>query len=276
MQLTPNFRLRKPDGTDPVDVKDLNDNMDVLDTEVAKKMDKTGDASNAVAKFSQAGSRTNLTSGEKLSLSLGKAMKWFADLKTVAFSGNYADLTGRPTIPAGGIADASKVIDDIDDIAANTQAGYMAGALALKKVNSDLDGNRFGHTADGRPGWKDGADTVHPFNNLAAYHLTHSWDNLSQGPNNMYTITINLPACKDALLFLSARVNGISADAWTRTLNSGDLSAVEIGRKGAGLKANVATTMICLLVTSNNGCNVTFTTNDNDYQSVKIAMLLEP
>lgn len=29
--------------------------------------------------------------------------------------------------------------------------------------NSDLGGNRFGHTADGRPGWKDGADTVHPF-----------------------------------------------------------------------------------------------------------------
>ena len=99
MQLTPNFRLRKPDGTDPVDVKDLNDNMDVLDTEVAKKMDKTGDASNAVAKFSQAGSRTNLTSGEKLSLSLGKAMKWFADLKTVAFSGSYSDLSGKPSIP---------------------------------------------------------------------------------------------------------------------------------------------------------------------------------
>ena len=34
------------------------------------------------------------------------------------------------------------------------------------RINSDLDGNRFGHTADGRPGWKDGADTVHPFNNI--------------------------------------------------------------------------------------------------------------
>lgn len=34
------------------------------------------------------------------------------------------------------------------------------------QINSDLNGNRFGHTADGRPGWKDGADTVHPFNNI--------------------------------------------------------------------------------------------------------------
>lgn len=165
---------------------------------------------------------------------------------------------------------------NMNDLEQRTADAFSGVEQEIEGINSDLDGNRFGHTADGRPGWKDGADTVHPFNNLAAYHLTHSWDNLSQGPNNMYTITINLPACKDALLFLSARVNGISADAWTRTLNSGDLSAVEIGRKGAGLKVNVATTMICLLVTSNNGCNVTFTTNDNDYQSVKIAMLLEP
>ncbi len=149
MQLTPNYRLRKPDGTDPVDVQDLNDNMDVLDAEVIKKLDKTGDASNAVNKFSQAGTRENLTSGEKLSTSLGKLMKWFADFAKVAFSGRYSDFTGRPTIPAGGIADASKIIDDIDDIAANTQAGYMAGALALKQVNSDLGGYEF-DTIDAR------------------------------------------------------------------------------------------------------------------------------
>lgn len=138
MQLTPNFRLMKPDGTDPVNVQDLNDNMDVLDAEVVKKLDKTGDASNVVNKFTQAGSRTNLLSGEKLSVSFGKIMKWFVDLKDVAFSGRYSDLTDRPTIPAGGIADKSKIIDNLDDIAANTQTGYMAGALAVKELNQDL------------------------------------------------------------------------------------------------------------------------------------------
>lgn len=138
MQLTPNFRLMKPDGTDPVNVQDLNDNMDVLDAEVVKKLDKTGDASNVVNKFTQAGSRTNLLSGEKLSVSFGKIMKWFVDLKDVAFSGRYSDLTDRPTIPAGGIADKSKIIDNLDDIAANTQTGYMAGALAVKELNQNL------------------------------------------------------------------------------------------------------------------------------------------
>ncbi len=140
MQLTPNFRLMKPDGTDPVNVQDLNDNMDVLDAEVVKKLDKTGDASNVVNKFTQAGSRTNLLSGEKLSVSFGKIMKWFVDLKDVAFSGRYSDLTDRPTIPAGGIADKSKIIDNLDDIAANTQTGYMAGALAVKELNQNLAG----------------------------------------------------------------------------------------------------------------------------------------
>lgn len=148
MQLTPNFRLMKPDGTDPVNVQDLNDNMDVLDAEVVKKLDKTGDASNVVNKFTQAGSRTNLLSGEKLSVSFGKIMKWFVDLKDVAFSGRYSDLTDRPTIPAGGIADKSKIIDNLDDIAANTQTGYMAGALAVKELNQNL-GNIDGLLAPG-------------------------------------------------------------------------------------------------------------------------------
>ncbi|MBS6212384.1 MAG: hypothetical protein KH812_20295, partial [Proteus hauseri] len=33
-------------------------------------------------------------------------------------------------------ADASRIIDNIDDIMSNTQPGYMAGALSLKKINS--------------------------------------------------------------------------------------------------------------------------------------------
>ena len=31
MQLTPNYKLKKPEGTDPVDIQDLNDNADLID-----------------------------------------------------------------------------------------------------------------------------------------------------------------------------------------------------------------------------------------------------
>ena len=57
-----------------------------------------GNASNVTAAFTQASTRVNLTTGEKLAVSLGKLMKWFADLKSVAWTGSYDDLTGKPEL----------------------------------------------------------------------------------------------------------------------------------------------------------------------------------
>lgn len=50
--------------------------------------------------FEQAGTRENIASGEKLGTILGKIKKFFADLKKVAFTGSYNDLTNKPSIPA--------------------------------------------------------------------------------------------------------------------------------------------------------------------------------
>ena len=71
------------------------------------KLDKTGDASNVTSDIQSATNRTNLTTGEKLAVSLGKIKKFFSDLKTVAFTGSYADLTEKPTSMTanGGNAD---------------------------------------------------------------------------------------------------------------------------------------------------------------------------
>ena len=63
--------------------------------------------------------------------------------------------------------------------------------------NRNLDGNRFGHTADGRPGWKDGADTVHPF--MGEPVLLQNWNNtLVSG-----TITQSYTASADISLIVS-------------------------------------------------------------------------
>lgn len=48
--------------------------------------------------FTQASTRANIASGEKLSTIFGKIMRVIADLKAVAFSGAYSDLSGKPTI----------------------------------------------------------------------------------------------------------------------------------------------------------------------------------
>ena len=60
---------------------------------------KTGDGSDVTATFTETASRTNIAAGEKLSVLFGKIKKFFADLKTVAFSGSYADLSDKPVIP---------------------------------------------------------------------------------------------------------------------------------------------------------------------------------
>jgi len=48
--------------------------------------------------FTEASTRNNIASGEKLSVILGKVQKFFNDLKTVAFSGSYTDLSNKPSL----------------------------------------------------------------------------------------------------------------------------------------------------------------------------------
>lgn len=77
--------------------------------------------------FSAAANRVNLVSGEDLEVSLGKISKWLSDLKTVAFTGSYNDLSNKPTIP-----DISTKVSKSGDT--------MDGNLTFKDANSDDSG----------------------------------------------------------------------------------------------------------------------------------------
>lgn len=50
--------------------------------------------------FEESSEKQNIQSGETVSTLFGKIKKWFADLKQVAFSGSYTDLSNTPTIPS--------------------------------------------------------------------------------------------------------------------------------------------------------------------------------
>lgn len=76
--------------------------------------------------FTAAPARENLKSGEKHNILFGKIAKWFADLKAVAFSGSYNDLSNKPTIPT--------VIDNNT----TTVAGY---ALDARQANPNVSGS---------------------------------------------------------------------------------------------------------------------------------------
>lgn len=124
----------------------------VTDTEKQAWNSKPGSTSgldNNVVTFTEAATRENLQSGEKLSISLGKIKKWFSDLGAAAFMAVANNCT---TTQPGSVlaAEQGKKLQD-----------------QISQVSSDLGGCRFGYTEDGLPGYKkDGADTVYPFSSV--------------------------------------------------------------------------------------------------------------
>lgn len=69
--------------------------------------------------FTEASTRNNIASGEKLSVILGKIQKFFNDLKTVAFSGSYTDLTNKPNAEDIMLSDGVTSVESALDGVAN-------------------------------------------------------------------------------------------------------------------------------------------------------------
>ena len=73
--------------------------------------------------FTEATDRVNVMSGETIPTLFGKIKKWFADLKKVAFSGSYNDLSDTPTIPAAV------------SVKGNNETAYRTGEVNLTAEN---------------------------------------------------------------------------------------------------------------------------------------------
>jgi len=56
-----------------------------------------GNISDSTSEFEEAKARENIESGEQSKILFGKIKKWFSDLKAVAFSGSFNDLSDKPT-----------------------------------------------------------------------------------------------------------------------------------------------------------------------------------
>lgn len=135
MKRTSNYGLYKPEGTDPVDISNFNDNADIIDEQLKKAIDSSGEVTRSTVEATTASVRANINSGESLGVMIGKIMKWFADLKGAAF----VDVANNDTTTKSGyVADARIVKTHGDEIDAIETDNFLTKfGLSVSKVEVD-------------------------------------------------------------------------------------------------------------------------------------------
>lgn len=137
MTKTKYYDLQMDDPQDDYDVDVVNANLKKIDEQMKTRENATDALQEP--EFTVAAKRENIASKEKMPKILGKIAKFFADLKTVAFSGKYNDLDGKPAIvnnntttEPGSALDARQANPNIE--------GTMAANI--QQINSNLNNNR--------------------------------------------------------------------------------------------------------------------------------------
>lgn len=132
MLLTSNFGLKKPEATDPVDVQDFNDNADVIDTELKKRPESDGSATNMTVEFAAATQLTELTNKDSLKGLFGKlalAVKTVIDLaKNAITTSNIGKQSVKYAESAGSANSANS-------------ATTASSAATAEKAKCDGNGN---------------------------------------------------------------------------------------------------------------------------------------
>lgn len=105
--------------TDPKDLV----TKEYVDTGLSGKLGTSGDGSNVTAAFNAASSRTNISTGEKLSVIFGKIAKWFADLGAAAFRGVDSTVTASST----NLVESGAVKSALTDIENDLSAMHITG-----------------------------------------------------------------------------------------------------------------------------------------------------
>ena len=143
MTKTKYYDLQMDDPQDDYDVKVVNANLKKIDEQMKTRENATDALQEP--EFTVAEKRENIASKEKMPKILGKIAKFFTDLKTVAFSGKYSDLDGKPAIvnnntttEPGSALDARQANPNIE--------GTMAAGIA--QINSNLNNIAFKDVSD--------------------------------------------------------------------------------------------------------------------------------
>ena len=97
----------------------------------------SGNISNGTNTITKASTRANLTTGEKLSVSLGKVMKWFADLKSLAFVDKVGTANLDTTLTTA--YNNRVTTDKVTTSTSITASGWVADARAVATLQNQIN-----------------------------------------------------------------------------------------------------------------------------------------
>lgn len=95
-----------------------------------------GDISETTVTFTEAANRENVASGETSATLFGKIRKVIKDLKTVAFSGKYSDLSGAPGVMTGATASEVGTSGLVPAPGAGKQKAVLQGGGTWKNLGA--------------------------------------------------------------------------------------------------------------------------------------------
>lgn len=146
MQLTPNYKLKKPEGTDPVDIQDLNDNADLIDAALKKKAESSGGDISGMTVKTLDDITTEFpvpVAGESTKTFLGKVKKFFSDTKNwmtgVCLIGQIVNncVTNNAKLPLSA-AQGKKLMDLYTVL--NTKIADTSGIANTANAKIELNG----------------------------------------------------------------------------------------------------------------------------------------
>ena len=100
--------------------------------------------------FAESGTRSNIVSGETLSTLFGKIKKFFTDLKTVAFTGSYTDLSNKPT----SMQNPNSLTLTMNGSATNYNGASSASKSWYAPTSAGTSGYEMVSNGSGAPVWK--------------------------------------------------------------------------------------------------------------------------
>ena len=114
---------------------------------LVNKLDKTGDGSNVTAAFTAAETRTNIATGEKLSVLLGKIAKWLGDLKALAFKDKVAKTDLANDVQAS-LGKADSALQSAPVTSVNSKTGAVRSTFYVTVTQGDNNSATADKTAE--------------------------------------------------------------------------------------------------------------------------------